>query len=139
MITPLYFMKGWCSVKKIMLVEDDPIMLASLSLLFGDEFIVEAYSNGEKALERLKINGYDLIITDLFLNSVTGFDLYNASSNKSAFIIITGYPDTEIGLKAKALLGDRFIVKSASPEVLKSKISEILFSSENKSALGGKE
>lgn len=113
-------------MKKIMLVEDDLSMLRSLSLIFGKDYLVEQYSNGEEALSKLKADSYDLIIADLFLNGVSGLDLYEAAKDKSHFIIITGYPDTELALKAKTLLGDRFILKSTPPEILKSKIISIL-------------
>ncbi|MEO0136936.1 MAG: response regulator [candidate division WOR-3 bacterium] len=113
-------------MKRIMLVEDDLTTLRSLALLFVNDYAVEEYSNAEEALKKLREDSYDLIIADLFLNEITGLDLYEMAKDKSRFIIITGYPEKELALRAKTMLGDRFIPKSSPPEVLKSKIAEIL-------------
>jgi len=77
-------------MKKIIIVEDDPRMLGSLALLFEKEYEVEKYSDGEEALGRLRENSFDLVIADLFLNGVTGLDLYNAARDKGGFLLIRG-------------------------------------------------
>jgi CheY-like chemotaxis protein len=113
-------------MKKILIVDDDLIFLHTLYLIFEKDYRVEGLSNGKQALNRIRENSYDLIITDLFLNDVTGLDLYWAAKDKEKIIIITAYPERELALKAKSLLGDRFIPKSTPPEILKSKIASIL-------------
>lgn len=113
-------------MKKILIVEDDLVTLHSLYLTLETNYEVEGYSDARQALKRIKENSYDLIITDLFLNEVTGLDVYNAAKDKNRVIILTGYPEKELAQRAKDLLGDRFIPKSSPPEILKSKIAEIL-------------
>mgnify|MGYP001102316152 CR=1 FL=1 len=113
-------------MKKVLIVDDDLIVLHSLYLLLEKDYRVEGLSDGKQALNRIRENSYDLIITDLFLNDVTGLDLYWAAKNKENVIIITAYPEKELAIKAKSLLGDRFIPKSTSPEILKSKVAAIL-------------
>ncbi len=113
-------------MKRILLIEDDPIMLRSLALLFENDYEIEEYTDAKQASKRLKENTFDLVIADLFLNEISGLDLYEIAHDKSRFIIITGYPDTSLGLKAKSLLGDRFIPKSTPAEILKSRTFSIL-------------
>jgi DNA-binding response OmpR family regulator len=113
-------------MKKILLIEDDLTVLHSLSLIFEKDYEVEEYSDAKQALERLREDSYDLVIADLFLNEITGLDIYELAKDKSRFIIITAYPERELALKAKSLLGDRFIPKSTPPEILKSKVASIL-------------
>ncbi len=113
-------------MKRIMIVEDDPTMLGSLALLFEKDYEVEKYSDGEAALRRLRENSFDLVIADLFLNGVTGLDLYEAAKDKERFVIITGYPERELAVKAKEVLGERFVPKSTAPEALKFKAKALL-------------
>ncbi len=113
-------------MKKILIVDDDLIVLHSLYLTLEKDYKVEGISNGKQALNMIRENSYDLIITDLFLNDVTGLDLYWAAKDKEKVIIITAFPEKELAQKAKELLGDRFILKSTSPEILRSKIVSIL-------------
>ncbi|MCX7995554.1 MAG: response regulator [candidate division WOR-3 bacterium] len=112
--------------KKILIIEDDILTLHSLYLSLSQNYKVEGYSDAHQAIRKLKENSYDLIISDLFLNDLTGLDIYNFVKDKDKMIIITGYPEKELALKAKELLGDRFIPKSTPPDVLKSKIVEVL-------------
>ncbi len=112
--------------KKILIVEDDLIGLHSLYLILEKEYTIEACSDPGVALKKIKDNSYDLIITDLFLNELTGLDLYEAAKDKEKIIIITGYPEKDLALKAKSLLGDRFIPKSSPPEILKTKIRSVI-------------
>ncbi len=113
-------------MKKILIVDDDLVVLHSLYLILEKDYRVEGISNGNQALNRIRENSYDLIITDLFLNDVTGLDIYWAAKDKEKVIIITAYPEKELAQKAKTLLGDRFILKNTPPEILKSKIASIL-------------
>uniref|UniRef100_A0A7V1EHC5 Response regulator n=1 Tax=candidate division WOR-3 bacterium TaxID=2052148 RepID=A0A7V1EHC5_UNCW3 len=113
-------------MKKILIVDDDLVVLHSLYLILIRDYRVEGLSDDKQALNRIRENSYDLIITDLFLNEITGLDLYWAAKDKEKVIIITAYPEKELALKAKSLLGDRFIPKSTPPEILKSKVASIL-------------
>lgn len=109
-----------------MIVEDDPTMLGSLALLFEKDYEVERFSDGEAALRRLKEDGFDLVIADLFLNGVTGLDLYEAARDKGRFLLITGYPERELAVKAKERLGERFIAKTGVPEGLRARVETLI-------------
>ena len=101
-------------------------MLGSLALLFEKDYEVERFSDGEAALKRLRENNFDLVIADLFLNGVTGLDLYEAARDKGRFLLITGYPERELAVKAKKRLGERFIAKTTAPEVLKFRVKNLV-------------
>jgi CheY-like chemotaxis protein len=70
--------------KRIMVVDDSPVVLAQLSDSFADEYDVITAESGEMAVEILEdpvrggvcfSNQFDLIITDLIMPGISGFDL----------------------------------------------------------------
>ncbi|MDH4358872.1 MAG: response regulator [Candidatus Berkelbacteria bacterium] len=62
--------------KKILVVEDDKAVSQVMQLkLSRDGFEVEVAENGEIALENLKNKKYDLILLDLIMPKVNGFEL----------------------------------------------------------------
>ena len=70
--------------KRIMVVDDSPVVLAQLSDSFADEYDVITAESGEMAVEILEdpvrggvcfSNQFDLIITDLIMPGMSGFDL----------------------------------------------------------------
>jgi len=67
-----------------MVVDDSPVVLAQLSDAFADEYDVITAESGEMAVEILEdpvrggvcfSNQFDLIITDLIMPGISGFDL----------------------------------------------------------------
>lgn len=84
-------------MKTVMLVDDQLDIQEMLADLLRNHGIrVEAYANGEQALERLKDNFYDLIITDMHMPKVNGYTLITEMQNNNPIsqdmpvIIITG-------------------------------------------------
>lgn len=67
--------------KKVMIVEDDKFLSFLLkSRLEKDGFTVEQMFDGEEAIQRLKQEVPDLIILDLIMPKVTGFEVLKTVS-----------------------------------------------------------
>ncbi len=63
-------------VKDILLIEDDSTLRNAISKLIGDSDVkIKAVGTGKAAIEELQGHGYDLVILDLGLPDMTGFDL----------------------------------------------------------------
>ena len=71
-------------MRRILIVDDSPVVLAQLSDEFSDEFAVVTAESGEAAVEILEdpmrddicfSNVFDLIITDLNMPGMNGFEL----------------------------------------------------------------
>jgi len=62
--------------KQILIVEDNKVIAQVMQLkLSHDGFEADMAENGEVALERLKNKKYDLILLDLIMPKVNGFEL----------------------------------------------------------------
>ncbi len=58
---------------RILVIDDEPSILRTLKMqLQRLGFIAETADTGENAIEKLKLNGYDLIITDMKMPGISG-------------------------------------------------------------------
>jgi len=61
---------------KILVVDDEESLRDMLVTVLEDEdYLVDSAENGVNALELLKSKKYDLLVTDLFMPKMNGFDL----------------------------------------------------------------
>ena len=85
----------------ILLVDDDPAVLKSLGRVLASEgWTVVGAANGEEALERLAERTPDLLITDLSMGAVSGWDLLfheNLHRPGLPIFVITALPPRTIG------------------------------------------
>lgn len=93
---------------KVLLVDDEPFILQGLKILVdwnseGYE-IVAALSNGKEALDYIKENEVDLIISDIQMPVMTGLELLETIQKEkltnARFAILTGYDDFSYAQKA---------------------------------------
>jgi CheY-like chemotaxis protein len=65
-----------CSIKEILIIEDDKSMQEVYQMYFSghdDKYNIEFEDNGEAGLMRVQTKKYDLIISDLVMEPMTGF------------------------------------------------------------------
>jgi two-component system alkaline phosphatase synthesis response regulator PhoP len=63
-------------VKRILLIEDEPgIVLTLTDRLTGEGYSVESAADGESGLERATRDAFDLLLLDLMLPRMSGFDV----------------------------------------------------------------
>jgi DNA-binding NtrC family response regulator len=88
----------------VLVVDDDLIECRSLSeFLKLDGFQVDSATSGHDALEKLKQSGFDIVLTDVNMPEITGFDLLhevNEHYPDTAVILITGYGQIEGAVRA---------------------------------------
>jgi DNA-binding response OmpR family regulator len=64
--------------KKILLVDDEPDITSSLKIGLEDNgFIVDAFNDAALALSNYKIGRYDLLLLDVKMPQINGFELYD--------------------------------------------------------------
>ena len=86
---------------RVLLVDDEPFILQGLQVLIdwkkeGFEIVATA-ANGAEALDFLKENRVELIITDISMPVITGLELLKKIREEKLsdayFIILSGYAD----------------------------------------------
>lgn len=104
----------------ILLVDDDPAVLASLGrVLVLQGWGVVTAANGEEALERLAERQPDLMITDLRMGEVSGWDLLfheNLQRPDLPIFVITALPPPVVG--GADHFATEFFPKPLDPEAL---------------------
>ena len=114
----------------ILLVEDD----ANLSTVLADylrskEYFVEIASNGKEAWELIAIKHYDLILSDITMPKMNGFELLKLVRDQYHFLPVvmlsskTGRDDI---IRAYGLGCDDYVTKPFSMDILICKIEAIL-------------
>ena len=80
--------------KSVLVVDDEEIIRDFLYEVLDDDFDVTMVGDGDEAIEKLKDNKYDLVITDLRMPRVSGEDVVRFARESGAaarVIIISGY------------------------------------------------
>jgi two-component system response regulator ChvI len=63
--------------KKILLIDDEPDIIYSIKRVLEDnEFVVDSYTDPTLALSNFRPGLYDLILLDIKMPKMNGFDLY---------------------------------------------------------------
>lgn len=115
---------------RILLIEDEPGLVLTLSdLLGGEGYEVEAAMDGPSGIAKAVSGGHDLIILDVGLPGLNGFDLCRQVRKRGIDIPILmltahgGITDRVAGLKLGA---DDYLVKPFDPTELLARLEALL-------------
>jgi PAS domain S-box-containing protein len=116
---------------KVLIVEDVPINQMLMKTLMDDYgFVYDVVSNGRQAIDMLKDKSYDIILMDLHMPDMNGFEAtsYIRSTLKSTIPIIALTADvTTVDLKkCKAAGMDDYISKPLDENILYKKITNLV-------------
>jgi len=122
--------------RKVLLVEDESVVRTSIrDWLSDDGFKVECVECGEEALERIKKEGFGVIILDLRLPGIDGLQVFEQAreiSPETKGVLITAYPSEETKKKAKTLGFLDYMAKPFQIADLEKSISAALGEAERK-------
>ncbi len=116
---------------KILIVDDEPLNVELLSVYLGDTYEIVTSYNGRDALEKVQTECPDLILLDVMMPDMNGYDVCRTIRNefKMDFIPIimvtalTGRADHQRGIEAGA---DEFLKKPIGKFELDKKITSLL-------------
>ena len=115
---------------KILIVDDDPAVLDILGdfiAVFGFEY--ETATDGLEAVEILKKNGFDIVLTDMMMPNMDGMELLNHIHNnypETKVMVVTGYDRTFTYTDVINAGASDFISKPFNPDELEAKINRII-------------
>jgi YesN/AraC family two-component response regulator len=114
-------------MKSLLLVDDEQIIRNSLAKeLASDTLKVTTVASGEEAIARINNDCFDLVITDLSMPGLDGFQVLKAAKKKSVqtmVIILTGYGSMESIIDALRLGVDDFLQKPCDTDELLYRVS----------------
>jgi DNA-binding response OmpR family regulator len=117
-------------MKNILIVEDEPAMQLGLrDNLEFESYSVDIASDGEKGLDKIKNGQFDLILLDVMLPRMSGFDVCKAARGagiKTPIILLTARGeeiDKVLGLELGA---DDYVTKPFSVRELLARVKAIL-------------
>jgi CheY-like chemotaxis protein len=118
--------------KKILVVDDDELVLIAIQELFTPlGFVVTPLSSGPEAVEKVCQNQFDLLILDVSMPEMTGFEVCQKirqmdSYAETPILMLTarsGEEDRQRGMEAGANL---YLPKPISPKRLIALVEEAL-------------
>lgn len=115
---------------RILVVDDDSMVREVLNqIITGLGMTCELAENGKEGIERLRINPYDLVLTDITMPVMDGLQFLREVKDITPFIpiaIITGYPTFENAVEAMKAGARDFIVKPFNVEKIRTTIDRLL-------------
>jgi DNA-binding NtrC family response regulator len=114
----------------ILLVDDDPYILEGIGAdLERQGFQVTKADSGDRALEVLQENKFDLVITDLVMEDTDGIQVLKKTKALNAdtmVIILTGYGDMKSAIEALRQEADDYLLKPCESAELLYRVNHCL-------------
>jgi DNA-binding response OmpR family regulator len=107
-------------LKRILIADDEPHLIRVLQLgLEKSGYSVSAVTNGERALEQIRENAPDVLITDIEMPRMNGEQLCRSlekewSGPKFLIIVVTSHPEESHRIWSSEIPGIKFLEKPLS-------------------------
>jgi PAS domain S-box-containing protein len=115
---------------KILIVDDDPFTCGSLkTLLSSQSYDIQTCCSGNEALKYLTKDEFDLVVMDIFMKGMDGFQVIENIVDKkidTPVIIMTGNTSTETAVKALRIGASDYLKKPFKSEELFSSVRNLL-------------
>jgi two-component system, cell cycle response regulator CtrA len=115
---------------RVLLVEDDTSTSRSISLMLRSEgFIVDHTDLGEDGLEIGKLYDYDIIILDLMLPDIDGYEVLRrlrAARIETPILILSGLTEADSKIKGLGIGADDYMTKPFDKRELVARIQAII-------------
>ncbi len=115
---------------KVAIVDDDAVISKLLSSAFeAAGFVCKQYSTGTEFLSQFSKSKYDIIILDIFMPGISGFDTLKRLQNVPSpppVIVYSQAVDREMIIQILSFGAKQYIVKPQKPEVIVQKALEII-------------
>ena len=114
----------------ILVVEDEAMTrIKILRTLTGNKYQAVAAHSGEEALEQLQTRDFDLVVLDILLPGISGFEVcerIQQSPRKTPIIMLTALHALSDRLRGLSLGADDYMIKPFAPEELVARVQAVL-------------
>jgi len=112
---------------RVLIAEDEADLRGFIAGVLKDTYHVDAASDGAEALELMKHNRPDLVLTDVMMPGTSGLDLCRAIKGDRSLrgipvILLTARGESEAALEGYAAGADDFVAKPFHTKVLQARI-----------------
>jgi two-component system cell cycle response regulator CtrA len=115
---------------RVLLVEDDSSTAKSIELMLKTEgFVVDVTDLGEDGLEIGKLYDYDIIILDLMLPDIDGYEVlrrFRSSRVQTPILILSGLTELDAKIKGLGFGADDYLTKPFDKRELIARIQAIV-------------
>jgi len=113
----------------VLIVEDDVLVITALMHVLGDNYNVSAEKDGSKCLSLAKKLQPDLILLDIMMPEISGFDIIkelkeDVETKNIPVIFVTGKNTPEDEVKGFSLGAVDYIIKPFSEDVVRVRIEQ---------------
>jgi len=118
------------ALRKVLVVDDDPVVGKSFDrVLSAKGYAVITAASGQEALNKLEMENYDVVFTDIKMPGMSGLDMAEQVKQRRPWlpvVIVTGYgsPGNEARAEAAGVSG--FLRKPLSPEMIEDSAQKAL-------------
>jgi two-component system cell cycle response regulator CtrA len=115
---------------RVLLVEDDSAISKSIELMLKSEgFVCDTTDLGEDGLEIGKLYDYDIILLDLMLPDMDGYEVlrrFRSAKVKTPILILSGLADLDAKIKGLGFGADDYLTKPFDKRELVARIHAIV-------------
>ncbi|MBR1396564.1 MAG: diguanylate cyclase [Selenomonadaceae bacterium] len=117
-------------MQKVLIVDDDPVILRLASIILSKHFRTVTASSGKEALMLFETEKPDLVLSDLLMTEMNGYELHRILQEKNLdpvpIIFMTADEDSDSERRGFDIGVDDYIHKPFKPEVLVRRIQNVL-------------
>ena len=115
---------------RVLLIEDDLTSARGTTLIFKSaNAIVDHSDTGEEALEILRHYDYDILVLDLMLPDIDGYEVIRRmrlSRNRTPVLVLSGLTQPQAKVKALGLGADDFMTKPFDKSELLARVQAVI-------------
>ena len=115
---------------KILIVDDDEAVLTMLAkVMKSNGFEADPVGSGEEALKSLKAGGYSLVLLDINMHGIDGFEVLERmrrQGDNTPVIIVTARKEDYDALYGLDIGADDYIIKPFNPVTLGAKVKALI-------------
>ncbi|MEZ4448359.1 MAG: ATP-binding protein [Nannocystaceae bacterium] len=124
---------------KVLVVDDHPEILRLISRILGRDYEVSTAADGEEGLRRIHEEDPDLVISDVMMPKLSGFEMVDIlrrdpATERLPVLLLTARADGTDKVKGLRRAND-YLVKPFVPDELRARVSNLLRMRQNESYL----